>query len=130
MPALDRALLCLNLLCEGSSVRAIERITGTERRTVLNLLVQVGAGCERMLAETVKAVPVQDAQTNCGRTSTASRRRGSGGSIRSRRRRRVLLLGIERNSKLILTWHLGRWSNWDAHDSWRSWTGPRRDTSS
>lgn len=39
---LDRALLCLNLLCEGSSVRAIERITGTEKKTILRLLVQVG----------------------------------------------------------------------------------------
>lgn len=59
-----RALLCLHMLCEGSAVRAIERITGTEKKTILRLLVQVGEGCERMLAETVKAVPVRDVQAD------------------------------------------------------------------
>ena len=34
----------LHLLCEGSSIRAIERITGTEKKTVMRLLVQVGEG--------------------------------------------------------------------------------------
>jgi hypothetical protein len=44
----DRALLVLHLLTEGCSVRAIERITGTEKRTIRQLLVQVGEGCERL----------------------------------------------------------------------------------
>jgi len=41
----ERALLVLQLLCEGCSVRSIERITGTEKRTILRLLVEVGGGC-------------------------------------------------------------------------------------
>jgi transposase-like protein len=61
---LDRALLCLHLLCEGSSVRAVERITETEKKAILRLLVQVGEGCERLLAETVKDVPVKDVQAD------------------------------------------------------------------
>jgi hypothetical protein len=60
----DRALLCLHLLCEGNAVRAVARITGTEKKTILRLLVQVGEGCERLLAETVKAVPVKDVQAD------------------------------------------------------------------
>jgi transposase-like protein/IS1 family transposase len=115
---LDRALLCLHLLCEGSSVRAIERITGTEKRTVLNLLVQVGAGCERMMAETVKAVPVQDVQADelwtyihC-KQATRERRKVSAPDAGDA----YCYFGIERNSKLILAWHLGRRNNWDAHD--------------
>src|SRR5436305_3008862 len=60
----DRAVTVLHLLCEGSAVRAVERVTGTDKKTILRLLVQVGEGCERMLAETVKAVPVQDVQAD------------------------------------------------------------------
>jgi transposase-like protein/IS1 family transposase len=115
---LDRALLCLHLLCEGSAVRAIERITGTEKKTILRLLVQVGAGCERLLAETVKAVPVKDVQADelwtYVRCKQATRERNKitdpdAGDA-------YCYFGIERNSKLILAWHLGRRNSWDAHD--------------
>jgi len=56
----DRALACLHMLCEGNSVRAVERMTGTEKKTILRLLCQVGEGCERMMAETIKGVPVKE----------------------------------------------------------------------
>ncbi len=113
-----RALLCLNLLCEGNSVRSIERITGTEKKTILRLLVQVGDGCERLLAETIQAVPVQDVEADelwtfiqakqgtCARRKIANPDAGDA----------YCYFGIERTSKLILAWHLGRRNGWDAHD--------------
>jgi transposase-like protein/IS1 family transposase len=114
----DRALLCLNLLCEGNAVRSIERITGTDKKTILRLLVQVGEGCERMLAETVKAVPVQDVQADelwtyirC-KQATRERNKISDPDAGDA----YCYFGIERNSKLILAWHLGRRNGWDAHD--------------
>lgn len=114
----DRALLCLNLLCEGSSIRAIERITGTEKKTILRLLVQVGEGCEKMLAETVKAVPVKDVQADelwtyirC-KQGTRDRRKITDPDAGDA----YCFFGIERNSKLVLAWHLGRRNAWDAHD--------------
>jgi transposase-like protein/IS1 family transposase len=115
---LDRALLCLNLLCEGSSIRAIERITGTEKKTILRLLVQVGEGCERMLAETVKDVPVKDVQADELWTYVRCKQG-------TRERKKIAdpdagdaycYIGMERTSKLILAWHLGRRNGWDAHD--------------
>jgi transposase-like protein/IS1 family transposase len=114
----DRALLCLSLLCEGSSIRAIERITGTEKTTVLRLLVQVGEGCEKMLAETVKAVPVKDVQADELWTYIRCKQG-------TRERNKITdpdagdaycYFGIERTSKLVLAWHLGRRNAWDAHD--------------
>jgi len=114
----DRALLCLNLLCEGSSVRAVERITGTEKKTILRLLVQVGEGCEKMLAETIQGIPVQDVQADelwtyisakqgtCARKKIANPDAGDA----------YCYIGIERHSKLIIAWHLGRRNGWDAHD--------------
>jgi IS1 family transposase/transposase-like protein len=115
---LDRALLCLHLLCEGNAVRAVERITGTEKKTILRLLVQVGAGCERMLSETVKAVPVQDVQADELWTYVRCKQG-------TRERKKITdpdagdaycYIGIERHSKLVLAWHLGRRNTWDCHD--------------
>jgi len=115
---LDRALLCLHLLCEGNSVRAVERITGTEKKTILRLLVQVGQGCERILEETVKAVPVNDVQADEVWTYITCKQK-------TRERKGITdpdagdaycFIGIERTSKLVLAWHLGRRNKWDAHD--------------
>jgi transposase-like protein/IS1 family transposase len=114
----DRAVTVLHLLCEGSAVRAVERITGTDKKTILRLLVQVGEGCEKMLAETVKGVPVKDVQADELWTYIRCKQG-------TRERRKITDLdagdaycyfGMERNSKLILAWHLGRRNTWDAHD--------------
>jgi len=114
----ERALLCLNLLCEGNSVRAIERITGTGKRCILDLLCQVGEGCEKMLAEKISAVPVQDVQADEIWTYIRCKQG-------TRERRKITdpdagdaycYIGIERTSKLVLAWHLGRRNGWDAHD--------------
>ena len=114
----DRALLCLHMLCEGNAVRAIERVTGTEKKTILRLLVQVGEGCEKMLAERVKGISVEDVQADelwtyvrC-KQATISRNKVTDPDAGDA----YCYFGIERNSKLILAWHLGRRNGWDAHD--------------
>jgi transposase-like protein/IS1 family transposase len=114
----EKAELVLHLLTEGCAVRAIERITGVEKRTILRLLVQVGAGCERMLTERVKDVPVQDVQADevwgyvrC-KEGTKTRKNiqdpDAGDAF--------CFIGLERHSKLVLAWHLGRRNTWDTHD--------------
>jgi IS1 family transposase len=115
---LDRALLCLHMLCEGNAVRAIERVTGTEKRTVLRLLLQVGEGCERMLVDMVKAVPVKDVQADelwtyihCKQATRARK-----GITDPDAGDAYCFIGIERHSKLVLAWHLGQRNAWDAHD--------------
>lgn len=114
----DRALLCLHLLCEGNAVRSVERITGTEKKTILRLLVRVGEGCERLLAETVKAVPVQDVQADELWTYVRCKQG-------TRERKKIAdpdagdaycYFGMERHTKLVLAWHLGRRNTWDTHD--------------
>ena len=114
----ERAELVLHLLTEGNSVRAVERITGTEKRTILRLLVQVGAGCEKLLAERIRGLEVQDVEADelwtylMAKQGTVTRRKiehpDAGDAY--------CFFGIERTSKLILAWHLGRRNRWDAHD--------------
>jgi transposase-like protein/IS1 family transposase len=54
----DKALLCLNLLVEGNSVRSTERITGVHRDTILSLLETVGKKCIWIQENLVKDVKV------------------------------------------------------------------------
>ena len=71
-----------------------------------------------MLAEMVKAVPVQDVQADELWTYVRCKQG-------TRERNKITdpdagdaycYIGIERHSKLVLAWHLGRRNAWDAHD--------------
>jgi IS1 family transposase len=55
LPLQTRAQI-LNMLCEGSSIRAISRITGASTTTVLKLLVDAGLACARFHDENVRGV--------------------------------------------------------------------------
>lgn len=106
----DKALLCLTLLLEGNSLRSIERITGVEMHTLLALLRLAGERCEQLMARRIKGVAVKDVEAD-----------EIWGFVRFKNRHKLYKeitdphvgdaytwVGIERNSKLILAWHLGQ----------------------
>ncbi len=108
--SLDRALLCLQLIVEGNSIRSTERITGVHRDTILALLVKAGERCEKLLAETIIGLRVRDVECDEMWGFVAMKEKAKG-----RERKDIDELGdaytyvaIERNSKLILAWHLGK----------------------
>lgn len=109
-PPLDKAVLCLQLLVEGNSLRSTERITGVSLHTLLDLLLLAGEKCERLLNEKIKGLPVRDVQ--------ADEMWGYVG-IKERTKKRkteadptfgdaYTFVAIERHTKLVLAWHLGR----------------------
>jgi hypothetical protein len=106
----EKAELVLHLLTEGCAVRAIERITWVEKRTILRLLVQVGDGCERLLPELVKGVAVEDVQADevwgyvRSKEGTKTRKNIQDPEAGDA----YCWIGLERHSKLVLAWHLGR----------------------
>ncbi len=53
---LSEAAKVLNMLLEGMSIRACERITGMKRDTICDLILQVGDNCNRLLESTVKGM--------------------------------------------------------------------------
>ena len=52
----------LQLLLEGCSVRAAERISGLHRDTILKLLVTAGDKCEKLMGRLIVNVPVKDVE--------------------------------------------------------------------
>jgi IS1 family transposase len=45
----DKQIAIIGSLCEGSSIRSIERMTGVHRDTIMRLGVRVGEGCTKLM---------------------------------------------------------------------------------
>jgi transposase-like protein/IS1 family transposase len=115
---MDKALQCLKLLVEGMSVRATMRCTGVNRTTILGLMAFVGENCERMMMARFVALPVEDVQVDevwgfvACKEQTRKRHYEGQDEIGDA----YAFTAIERTSKLILAFHLGRRTSEDAHE--------------
>ena len=49
--ATEKKTMAVGMLCEGVSIRAIERMTGIHRDTIMRLGVRMGEGCDRIMDE-------------------------------------------------------------------------------
>jgi hypothetical protein len=52
--SIDKKVSAVGMLCEGNSIRSVERITGIHRDTVMRLGVRMGEGCQRILDEKMR----------------------------------------------------------------------------
>jgi len=52
----EKQIAVIAALAEGSSIRAIERMTGINRNTIMNLGVRVGQGCAKILDEKMRGL--------------------------------------------------------------------------
>lgn len=116
LPA-ERAMLVLNLLVEGSSIRAAERVTGTHRDTICRLLRTVGDRCAELLDAMIQRVKVESVQCDEIWGFVGMKQK-----TKQRKQLRTPFLGdawcftaIDRDSKLILTHHLGQRTSLDAN---------------
>ena len=106
--SVERAVGCIHLLVEGVSIRAIERLTGLEKRTILSLLLLVGRKCERLHDRRIRQVKVQDVQADeiwgfvwCKQKTKTLK--GLGDECGDA----YCFVALERRLKLVLAWHLG-----------------------
>jgi IS1 family transposase len=53
---LEKKTAVISMLCEGTSIRAVERITGIHRDTVMRLGVRMGEGCKRIMDEKLRGL--------------------------------------------------------------------------
>jgi IS1 family transposase len=106
----DKALMCLNLLVEGNSVRSTERITGVHRDTILDLLILVGERCEHLLEERITGLAVRDVQCDeiWGFVGMKQKMKNFLGIDSEELGDAYCFIAIERQTKLILAWHLGQ----------------------
>lgn len=59
---LDKQISVISALAEGSSIRSIERMTGINRNTIMNLGVRIGKGCARLLDAKMRDLTCENLQ--------------------------------------------------------------------
>lgn len=108
--SMDRAEMCLKLLLEGMSIRSVQRITGMHQETILNLITLTGERCERLMRERIKGVAVKDVEADeiWQFVQCKNRHKLHKGITDPKVGDQYTWVGIERNTKLILAWHLGQ----------------------
>lgn len=112
-----KAELALNMMLEGSSIRAIERIVGINRNTLLALLVLTGTRAVGFWLSAMKRLPAKCVEVDELWGFVACHER-----IRQAKNLPCdvgdcwCFMGIERDSKLILAWHLGKRDPFDAQE--------------
>ena len=104
----EKALLALQLLLEGNSIRSSERITGLDRNTIMRALVLAGAKCEQVSDDKIRNVPVKDVQADEIWSFVGKKEKARKAEDDPTLGDAYCFVGIESNSKLVLTWHLGR----------------------
>lgn len=108
--SMEKAILAINLLVEGMSVRAVERITNLHRDTICDLILTVGENCGRLLSRVISNVEVADVQcdeiwsyVHC-KEKTKKKRGYESSEIGDS----WTFIAIERNTKLVLAHHVGK----------------------
>jgi transposase-like protein/IS1 family transposase len=104
----DKAALAVQLLVEGNSIRSTERITNLDRNTILSLLVKAGHRCQRMMDSKIENLTVADVEADeiwgfVGKKE-GHKYIGDGPMMGDA----YCFVAIERNTKLVLAYHLGK----------------------
>lgn len=107
--SMEKAEMCLQLMLEGMSIRSIQRITGLHQKTILDLLVLAGEKCEKLMNDKIKGIAVKDVEADeiWGFVGMKNRAKMHKKIEDPEIGDAYTFVGIERNSKLILAWHLG-----------------------
>jgi transposase-like protein/IS1 family transposase len=114
----ERAVLILGMLTEGSSIRSVERLTGTHRDTICRLLRVAGRKAEQALSRLVRRVEVGDVQADeiWGYVGMKEKTKVEQGITNPQVGDAYTFVAFEHTSKLVLSWHLGRRTVEDTHE--------------
>lgn len=62
--AREKKVVVVSMLCEGSSIRAIERITGVNRNTIMSLGLRVGEACKKIMDEKMRNIAAKQIEVD------------------------------------------------------------------
>src|SRR5277367_3845197 len=102
----------VSLLCEGNSIRSIERITGVHRDTVMRLGVRVGTACAKIQDEKMRGlncaqIEVDEIWGFIGAKRKIADKVGAYGDVWT-------FIGLDSDSKLIPSYMVGKRDSYHA----------------
>jgi transposase-like protein/IS1 family transposase len=104
----DKVLLAVRMLLEGNSIRSTERISGLNRNTIMRVLVLAGEKAEKVSEQMIQNVSVSDVECDEIWSFIGKKEKRVKAGDDPTFGDAYCFTGIERNTKLILAWHLGR----------------------
>jgi IS1 family transposase len=106
---MKQAAMALGMLLEGMSIRACERLTGLHRDTIDDLILTVGANCQRLLDTKVRNVKVRAAEADELWSFVGLKEKNRVARNRSRELGDSwTFICIDADTKLILAHHVGQ----------------------
>jgi IS1 family transposase len=112
---IDKKVQIINLLVEGSSLRAASRIADVSINTVTKLLVDVGRACETFHDEKVKGIKSKRIQCDEIWSFVYSKQKNVPDGMEYEAGDIWTWTGIDADSKLIVSWYVGDRSAVSAH---------------
>lgn len=105
----EKKVLAVSMLAEGSSIRAVERMTGVHRDTIMRLGVRVGDACYRMHDEKMRNIQSTDIQLDEIWGFVGAKRKNAGMYAWPRGRGDVwTFIALARDTKIIPSYWVGQ----------------------
>lgn len=98
----------ITALCEGNSIRAVERMTGVAKSTILRLALAVGDGCERLHNKLVRGVRAPEIECDEQWSFVQKKAARVTEQDPSERGDAWTFVGFCRLSKLVISYHVGK----------------------
>lgn len=103
---LEKKVAVISLLCEGSSIRAVERITGVNQNTIMSLGRRVGDACKKIMDEKMRGLTCQQVQVDeiwgfIGAKQRVARHTGHYGDVWT-------FIALDADTKLIPSFVVGK----------------------
>lgn len=111
----EKKTAAISMLCEGSSIRSIERITGIHRDTVMRLGVRMGEGCKQIMDEKLRGLNCANVQLDetwgfVAMKQKTANRQGAGDEVGDV----WTWVAVDAESKLVPAFHVGGRTQADA----------------
>lgn len=111
----DKKTAAVSMLCEGNSIRSIERMTGIHRDTVMRLGVRMGEGCRKIMDERFRGLDCKVIQLDetwgfVGMKQKTANAQGAGEEVGSV----WTWVAIDAETKLVPSFHIGDRTQADA----------------
>jgi IS1 family transposase len=108
----EKKVAVISMLCEGTSIRAIERITGIQKKTIGRLALRVGEACKRIMDEkmrglTCKQIEVDEIWGFIGAKRNNAARAGAYGDVWT-------FIALDADTKLIPSFIVGKRDSYHA----------------
>jgi IS1 family transposase len=99
----------IHLLCEGNSIRSIERLTGVHRDTIMRLGVRIGGKCKDFLDAKLRGLKLRHVQADEIWTFVGKKQAMIGhGEADAHIGDQYLYVAIDQDTKLIATYAIGK----------------------